>query len=234
LSESPFFRTWIWAYERRLYRERVPHILCQFDPSIFPALPVNGVRSAAGTATDRRTNGRDDRLHFVSATNLLLLGSLLLCSEMAFAQPVDKDPLAIVELGGAAGWSLKNGGSSFGADAAVEVTPIENWLELEAGATPLFSRHHSTEWNTDLLFKKPWTLSTKAELMAGVGPEWVHTREPGMRANSIAGEAALDFMFWPGGKHKFGWFLEPGYDYNFARGHERSFGISGGLLIAIR
>jgi hypothetical protein len=69
--------------------------------------------------------------------------------------------------------------------------------------------------------------------MAGVGPEWVHTREPGMAANSIAGEAVLDFMFWPGGKHKFGWFLEPSYDYNFARGHERSFGISGGLLIAI-
>ena len=173
------------------------------------------------------------RLHFVSATNFLLLGPLFLCSAMALAQSVDKDPVAIVELGGAAGWRLKNGGSSFGADAAVEVTPIENWLELEAGVTPLFSRHHSTEWNTDLLFKKPWTLSKKAELMAGVGPEWVHTREPGMRANSIAGEAVLDFMFWPGGKHKFGWFLEPGYDYNFARGHERSFGISGGLLIAI-
>ena len=95
-----------------------------------------------------------DRLHFVSVTNFLLLG-LLLCSEMAFAQSVDKDPAAIVELGGAAGWSLKHGGSSFGADAAVEVTPIENWLELEAGVTPLFSRHHSVEWNTDLLFKKP-------------------------------------------------------------------------------
>jgi hypothetical protein len=175
-----------------------------------------------------------DRLHFLSATNFLLLSaSIILCSEMVFAQSVGKDPVAIVELGGAAGWSLQNGGSSFGADAAVEVTPIENWLELEAGVTPLFSRHHSTEWNTDLLFKKPWTLSKKAELMAGVGPEWVHTREPGMRANSIAGEAVLDFMFWPGGRHKLGWFLEPGYDYNFARGHERSFGISGGLLIAI-
>ncbi len=63
--------------------------------------------------------------------------------------------MAIVELGGASGWSLKNGGSSFGADDTVEVTPIENPLELEAGVTPVFSRHHSTEWNTDLLFKKP-------------------------------------------------------------------------------
>jgi hypothetical protein len=170
----------------------------------------------------------------VSAAKLLFLGSLFLCSEVASAQPVDKDPVAIVELGGAASRSLKDGGMSFGVDAAVEVTPIENWLELEAGVTPFFSRHHSTQWNTDLLFKKPWTLSRKAEIMAGVGPEWVHTREPGMKANSIAAEAVLDFMFWPGGKHKFGWFLEPAYDYSFARGHEQSFGISGGLLIAIR
>jgi hypothetical protein len=43
----------------------------------------------------------------------------------------------------------------------------------------------------------------------------------------------LDFMFWPSSKHRFGWFLEPGFDYSFARGHERSIGISGGLLIAI-
>ena len=142
------------------------------------------------------------RLNLLTPTSFLLPASMILCSGMAFAQPVDKDPVAIVELGGAAGRSLKDGGSSFGADAAVEFTPIENWLELEAGVTPLFSRHHSTEWNTDLLFKKPWTLSRKAELMAGVGPEWVHTREPGTRANSIAGEAVLDFMFWPGGKHR--------------------------------
>jgi hypothetical protein len=49
----------------------------------------------------------------------------------------------------------------------------------------------------------------------------------------VAGEAALDFMFWPARKHKFGWYLEPAYDYGFGRGHEQSIGISGGLLIAI-
>jgi len=151
---------------------------------------------------------------------------------MAFAQPADKDPLAIVELGGAAGRSLKNGSSSFGADAAIEATPIENWLELEAGITPLFS-HHSSEWDIDLLFKKPWTLSEKVEFMFGVGPEWIHTRQYGMTTNSLGGEVVLDFMFWPSAKHRLGWYLEPGYDYDFGRGHERSIGISGGLLIAI-
>jgi hypothetical protein len=140
--------------------------------------------------------------------------------------------LAIVELGGAAGLSLKDGESSFVPNLAVEVTPIEKWLELE-GIAALFSRH-STEWDTDLLFKKPWTLSKKVEFMAGVGPEWIHTHESGATTNSFGVEGALDFMFWPSGKHRFGWYLEPAYDYSFGRGHEQSVGISGGLPIAIR
>ena len=170
-------------------------------------------------------------------TRSLFLASvtLFLCNA-AFAQSPDpdKDALAIIELGGAAGWNLKGGQPSYGPDVAVEVTPIEKWLELEAGFTPLFSRGHAAEWSVDLLFKKPWTLSRKLEFMAGIGPEWVHTREDGAQRNSLAAEAVLDFMFWPTAKRKFGWFVEPGYEYNFARGHERSFGISAGLLIAFR
>jgi hypothetical protein len=167
----------------------------------------------------------------MTTAKALLSASLFLCSGNAIAQPVDDEPAAIVELGGAASWNL-SGGSSFGPDLAVEVTPIENWLELEAGTTPLF-RRHSTEWDTDLLFKKPWTLSEKVEFMIGVGPEWIHTREYGVTTNALGGEAVLDFMFWPSAKHRFGWYLEPAFDYSFGRGHERSVGISGGLLIAL-
>jgi hypothetical protein len=152
---------------------------------------------------------------------------LLLFAGNAFAQEA-----AIVELGGAVSRDLKDGGSGFGPDVAVEVTPIENRLELEAGVTPLFSRH-ATEWDTDLLFKKPWTLSEKVEFMIGAGPEWIHTRAYGMSTNSLGGEAVLDFMFWPSAKHRFGWYLEPGYDYSFGRVRERSIGVSFGLLIAI-
>jgi hypothetical protein len=168
----------------------------------------------------------------MNTTKFVLIACLFLCSGIALAQSGEKEPVAIVELGGAAGRNFNGGPSSFGPDAAVEVTPIENWLELEAGVTPLFTRH-STEWDTDLLFKKPWTLSKKAEFMAGVGPEWVHTRQSGVTTNSVAGEGVLDFMFWPSGKHRFGWYLEPDYEYNFGPGHERSVGVSGGLLIAI-
>jgi hypothetical protein len=168
----------------------------------------------------------------VNATKSMLVVSFL-CSGSSFAQLVDKEPAAVVELGGAPGWNFKDGGWSFGPTVAVEVTPIENWLELEAGVTPTFG-HHSTEWDTDLLFKKPWTLSEKVEFMFGVGPEWIHTSKYGMTTNSIGGEVVLDFMFWPSPKHRLGWYLEPGYGYDFGRGHERSVGISAGLLIAIR
>ena len=150
----------------------------------------------------------------------------------AAAQSVEKEPVAVFELGGAADRSLTEGESSFGPTAAVEVTPIENWLELEAGVTPLF-RHHSTEWSADLLFKKPWTLSDKTEFMLGVGPEWIHTDSIGLKQNSVAVEVAPDFMFWPSERHRFGWYLEPSYEYKFGPGHEHSLGITGGLLIGI-
>ena len=170
-----------------------------------------------------------------SATKSVLIAALFLCSGNAFAQSVDKEEkesLAVIELGGAGSWSVKGGGSGFGPTVALEVTPIEKWLELEAGVTPLFSRH-STEWSTDLLFKKPWTLSKKVEFMVGVGPEWIHTNELGRTPNSISGEAVVDVMFWHSKKHRFGWYIEPTYEYNFGRGHEQSLGVSGGLLIAV-
>ena len=157
-----------------------------------------------------------------------MLTCLVLWPGKALAQGVEKDPAAVLEFGAAGSWDVQGNGSSFGPAIAIEVTPIENWLELEAGVTPLFG-HGTTEWDTDLLFKKPWTFSRKVEFMAGVGPEWVHTRQ----SNSISGEVALDFMFWPSAKHRFGWYLEPAFDHNFGRGHEQSAGISGGLLIAI-
>jgi len=162
-----------------------------------------------------------------------VIAFLILYSPNALAQTPGADKeIAVIELGGAASHGLTGGGSSFGGDAAVEVTPIENWLELEVGVAPLFGRH-SREWDTDLLFKKPWTLSKKVEFMAGIGPEWIHTNESGAIRNSPGVEAVLDFMFWPGRKHRLGWFLEPGYDRSFGPSHEQSAGISFGLLIAI-
>jgi hypothetical protein len=144
----------------------------------------------------------------------------------------DKDPVAILEFGAATSWNFSGGVAAFAPNLAAEITPIENWLELEAGVSPFYTRN-STEWDTDLLFKKPWTLSRKSEFMLGVGPEWVHLKQNGKSSNSTAGEVAGDFMFWPKSKHRFGWYLEPAYDYSFARAHQQSIGMSAGLLIGI-
>ena len=168
----------------------------------------------------------------MSGTKIALIGCLACSMQSAWAQSADKDPAAIVELGAATSWNVKGGAATFAPDFAVETTPIENWLELELGTSPFVTRK-STEWDTDLLFKKPWRLSPKAEFMAGVGPEWVHIKQNGKVTNSIAGEAAGDFMFWPARKHKFGWYLEPAFDHGFGHGHENSVGMSAGLLIAI-
>lgn len=149
------------------------------------------------------------------------------------AMQLPEKEAAILELGAEPARSLSGGGWSLSPTVAAEVTPIENWLELEFGVTPTFS-HGSTEWDTDFLFKKPWTLSKKVEFMFGVGPEWIHIRENGIATNSVAGEIALDFMFWPTPKRRFGWYMEPAYDYAFGHSHDQTIGVSVGLLISIR
>ena len=144
----------------------------------------------------------------------------------------DDDPRAILEIGAATGWETSGGAATFAPNLAAETTPIEHWLELEAGVSPFYTRS-STEWDTDLLFKKPWTLSTKAEFMLGVGPEWIYLKQNGRATNHLAAELAGDFMFWPNGRHRFGWYLEPAYNFTFAPGHQQSVGMSAGLLIGM-
>ena len=155
-----------------------------------------------------------------------------LCSAQCFSQLTEKEPLAVLELGAAPSRSLTENQFSFGPTVAVEVTPIERWLEVEAGVTPLF-RGHSTEWSVDLLLKKPWTISEKKEFMLGIGPEWIHSNSYGVKTNSVAVELAPDFMFWSSKRHRFGWYLEPSYEYKFGRGHEHSIAGSVGLLIGL-
>ena len=146
---------------------------------------------------------------------------------------IDDDPSYILEVGAATSWTTTGGSATFAPNLAAETTPIEHWLELEAGVSPFFTRN-STEWDTDLLFKKPWTLSNKAEFMLGVGPQWVYFKQDGRSSNTLTGEVAGDFMFWPTGKHHFGWYLEPAYDYSFAARHQKSIGMSAGLLIGLK
>jgi hypothetical protein len=155
---------------------------------------------------------------------LLILAPLLVAAN---AQAEDKEPIAIVELGASGEWGLP-GSSSFGPSIAVEFTPIKDWLEIEVGLGPMFHGGR-TEWDTDILFKKPFTLSDKVEFMVGIGPKWTFSPE----GTKLAGEFALEFMFWPTSDRKYGWFFEPTYSYAFSSGHEQSLGATVGLLIPI-
>ena len=137
---------------------------------------------------------------------------------------------AVLELGGAGEWGLTDPSSHYGPTLAFEVTPIERWLELEFGLTASRS-HGAREWETDLLFKKPFQLSRTVEFMAGLGPVWTHSSNHSEPVNSIGAEFVLDFMFWP--KEHWGWYIEPSYGYGFDHEHSRSLGLSAGLLIGL-
>ena len=130
---------------------------------------------------------------------------------------------AVLEFGGAAEWGLQDGKAGFGPSAAIEVTPIEHWLEIEAGVTSLRSRD-GAEYEADLVFKKPFQISNNVEFMIGLGPQW-------SSGSGFGATAALDLMVWT--SPQFGWFVTPSYSYAFTRGHDQNLAVNVGLLIAL-
>jgi hypothetical protein len=91
---------------------------------------------------------------FPARNVLFALLVVALTAMQARAEEKEKEPDAIVEIGGSGNWSLSDP-SSFGPTAAIEFSPIENWLEIEvaparrsakalANGTPTFSsKSHS-------------------------------------------------------------------------------------------
>lgn len=136
----------------------------------------------------------------------------------------------VVGAGGAAEVELRDGSLHPGANVMVEWDAVEDWLEIEVGASVL-AADGGVEVPVDLLFKKPFRLSRWAEFMIGVGPEVVPVSNPATRATYFGGEAALDFMFWPWGPRT-GLWLEPEYDAVFHDGGvDHGLGVTGGLLL---
>ena len=156
--------------------------------------------------------------------------TVLVFSPMKQLRAEDKEPFAVIELGAATERSIQEGASSFGPSASVEFPVIKDWLEIETGISPLF-RPGQSEWQADLLFKKPFTINQHVEFMIGAGPQLSYATAGG--GTQIASEFALEWMIWPSKDRKFGWFVEPTYSYSFSRGHEQSIGVTSGLTIAI-
>jgi len=137
----------------------------------------------------------------------------------------EKDPIAVIELGGAGAWDVR-GGSSFGPSAAIEFEPIKNYLEIEAGIAPLFDRSGHAEWDFDVVIRRLFNLSKQVEFEPGIGPTWTSSGQ-------LGAQASFEFMIWPWQERKFGWFVDPSYSVSFARGHEQSVGLTVGILIGI-
>jgi hypothetical protein len=164
-----------------------------------------------------------------SRSFVLALAAALLLTASARAE--EKEAIGEIELGAASEWAIPSGGSSVGPSIAAEFAAFHDKLEIEIGASPLFTRSE-TEWNTDLVFKIPMFSRDNAEITVGFGPEWQHRIGGGETSNSAAGEVQLDFQVWRPDR-KLGWFVEPSYGYSFAKDHEQSFTLTVGLLIAL-
>lgn len=159
-----------------------------------------------------------------------LLGLLLIATAVVHAhESGDQDHAVVLEFGAAGEKPITGGASNFGGTLGAEVTPIENWLEIEFGLAAL-STAGRTELSTDLLFKKPYQLSRTVELMVGAGPSLSKTLNGVDRGTSLGVEVALDFMIWP--FRKFGWYVEPTWGI-VPKSGEQTVGISVGVLIGV-
>jgi hypothetical protein len=135
----------------------------------------------------------------------------------------------IVGVGGAGEVELADGSFHPGANVMLEWDAIEDWLELEVGASFL-AADGGLNVPVDLLVKKPFRLAWWSEFMIGVGPELVVASTPATKATYMGGEVALDFMFWPWTR-RVGLWVEPEYDFIVHDGVMHGIGSSGGLLL---
>jgi hypothetical protein len=145
-------------------------------------------------------------------------------------EPEVQDHLAILELGATGEWEISDRTSHLGPAVGVEVEPIENWLEIELGASTDRSQG-ATNWEIELPFKKPFRLSNTIEVMPGLGPTWAHTTQPGVPSSTWGAEAVIDLLFWR--SKRVGWYLEPSYGISFGNGNKQSAALTGGIFFAV-
>jgi hypothetical protein len=138
------------------------------------------------------------------------------------------DRAVIFEFGAALEGEPSEGTVHTGGTFAFEITPVEHWLEIEAGVSAI-AGGRGTEIPIDLLFKKPWPISPTFEFMIGAGPELIHATGAD-HATYWGVSAVLDFMFWP--RRHVGWYVEPGYEATFRDGAtSHGYAVAVGLLV---
>lgn len=189
--------------------------LCRVRSSAHRVTSVRGNRASLQNA------GRSDR------------GDASAHGERSGRRERKKEAEAELEIGAAAEWAIPGGDTGFCASIGIEYTLIKEWLEVEVEVSPLFGAGR-TDWDTELIFKKPYSLSDKIEVMPGIGPAWLYRTGREGNTHSFGAVALVDIQIWPTPERNFGWFIEPTYTYDFGREHEQSLGVTFGLLIPIR
>lgn len=141
-----------------------------------------------------------------------------------------KDRAAILEFAATVEREISERTSHAGPAIGVEFEPIEDWLEIEFGASTNWSRG-ATNWELELPFKKPFRLSETVEVMPGLGPTRSHTTQAGQRPSAWGAEAVVDLFFWRS-KH-FGWYLEPSYGIALGNHNAKSVALTGGIFFTV-
>lgn len=170
-------------------------------------------------------------VHQVRLLALLLLGTCLdvLPALAAGDDDAEEHHAAVIELAFTGERELSEHSSHLGPAIGIEVEPIENWLEIEFGASTFRSRG-ARNWELELPFKKPFRLSSSLEIMPGLGATWNHTSQAGA-GNPWGAEVVLDVFIWR--TKRIGWYLEPSYGISFGNGNQRSVSLTGGLFFAV-
>jgi hypothetical protein len=164
-------------------------------------------------------------------------GSLALCALLEIAPAIaapdegtEPDHLVILELGASGEREISEHTSHIGPAVGLEIEPVENWLEIELGASTYRSQG-ARNWEIELPFKKPFRLSSAIEVMPGLGPTWTHTTQPGAQSSTWGAVAVIDLFVWR--TSRLGWFLEPSYGIALGNGNKKSVGLTGGIFFAV-
>jgi len=72
----------------------------------------------------------------------------------------EKEPVAVLQLGGATAWNVP-GGATLGPTASAEFEPIKGNLLIEAGITPFFDNSGRAEWDLTSYFVTPSSYQRK-------------------------------------------------------------------------
>ena len=155
----------------------------------------------------------------------LVLACLLVPNQARAEEP---ERHYVFGLGGAFTLDTADRSAGWGGNAFFEMEAIEGWLEIEAGVSVVKVKTGG-EVSSDLLFKKPFRLSRRLEIMIGLGPEIVQTFGAGAGLTYYGVEAAIDLMFWP--SQRFGVWVEPTYDLTFRDRASLGFGTTFGPMV---